>query len=136
MFNVSTKSDYGFIVMLELAKQHKKGYVSLAQIARDKKLSAGYLVQLIQPLVKANLIVSKEGKGGGYALAKSPKAISMLAVLDALEGPTVLVKCLKHGTKQCPGFEQCEARKVWQILADETRKMLAKKTLADLVRKI
>jgi len=136
MFNVSTKSDYGFIMMLELAKQHKKGYVSLAQIATDKQLSAGYLVQLIQPLVKAGLIVSKEGKGGGYALAKSPKAISVLTILEALEGPTMLVKCLKRNERQCSGFDKCEARKIWEVIAKDVRVMLQRKTLADLMKKI
>ncbi|OGF26599.1 hypothetical protein A2477_01765 [Candidatus Falkowbacteria bacterium RIFOXYC2_FULL_47_12] len=136
MFNVSTKSDYGFIVMLELAKQYKKSCVPLAQIAANKKLSVGYLVQLIQPLVKDGLIISKEGKGGGYALAKSPQAISVLTILEALEGPAMLVKCLKRNEQQCPGFAECEMRNVWQALADEMRKILKKKTLADLMKKI
>lgn len=136
MFNVSTKSDYGFIVMLELAKHYRRGYVSLTQIAKEKRLSAGYLVQLIQPLVKAKLIVSKEGKGGGYALAKSPQNISVLEILDALEGPTMLVQCLKSDSKRCPGFEKCEVRKIWEVMAGDIRKMLKQKTLAQLLKDI
>ena len=88
MFNLSTKSDYGFIVMLELAQKYQRGLLSLSDIARRRKLSSGYLVQIIQPLVKAKLIVSKEGKSGGYQLARNPKQISILEIIEALEGRT------------------------------------------------
>ncbi|PIR92161.1 AsnC family transcriptional regulator [Candidatus Falkowbacteria bacterium CG10_big_fil_rev_8_21_14_0_10_44_15] len=136
MFNLSTKSDYGFIVMLELAQKYQRGLVSLSDIARRRKLSSGYLVQIIQPLVKAKLIVSKEGKGGGYQLARNPKQISALAIIEALEGKTALVKCLKHGGKVCPGFGQCEARRIWEVMSGEVRGMLKKKTLAALIKEV
>ena len=136
MFNVTTKSDYGFIIMLELAKQYKESYVSLAEIADEKKLSAGYLVQITQPLVKAGLIKSKEGKGGGYALKKDPATISVLDILEALDGPVQLVKCLKHDFKCCDGFDACEAKTVWPSIVKDVQKVLAKKTLAELLKEI
>jgi len=136
MFSLSTKSDYGFIVMLELAQKYQRGLLSLSDIARRRKLSSGYLVQIIQPLVKAKLIVSKEGKGGGYQLARNPKQISILEIIEALEGKAALVKCLKHGGKVCPGFAVCEAKNVWAIVAKEVQVMLKKKTLAALIKEV
>jgi len=136
MFNIETKTDYGFIIMLELAKHHKQGYLSLSEIASAKKLSAGYLAQLIYPLVKTGLIVSKEGKGGGYALAKDPKRIFVLEIIEAFDGPLHLVKCLKINSKLCDGFHVCEAKKVWPIIIKEVRQVLAKKNLATLLKEI
>ncbi|PIR95086.1 transcriptional regulator [Candidatus Falkowbacteria bacterium CG10_big_fil_rev_8_21_14_0_10_37_6] len=136
MFNITTKSDYGFIIMLELAKKYQKGHISLAQIANDKKLSAGYLMQIIQPLVKAGLVESKEGKGGGFALKKDPKKTSVLEILQTLEGPIRLVKCLKDDSQCCEGFNVCEAKKVWPIIVKDVQNALAQRTLFDLVKKI
>ncbi len=133
MFSLSTKSDYGFIVMLELARNYRRGLVSLSDIARRRKLSSGYLVQILQPLVKAKLVISKEGKGGGYELARSPKKISVLEIIEALEGKAALVKCLKPGGKVCPGFDKCEAKNIWAAVAKEMQAMLRKKTLMGLL---
>jgi len=133
MFNISTKSDYGFIVMLELARGYGRGLLSLSEIAKKRKLSSGYLVQILQPLIKAKLIISKEGKGGGYKLAKSPQAISVLEIIEALEGKAALVKCLKQGSNCCAGFAACDAKKVWGIIAKDIQEMLKEKTLEDLV---
>lgn len=133
MFSITTKSDYGFIVLLTLAKHYNKGYLSLSQIAKNKKLSAGYLAQLIRPLVKSGLVVSKEGKGGGYTLAKNPKDISVLDVLEALEGPVKLVKCLKNN-HTCSSFHFCEVKELWPVIIKDMQKSLAHKNIASLLR--
>ncbi|PIT93633.1 hypothetical protein COU00_03335 [Candidatus Falkowbacteria bacterium CG10_big_fil_rev_8_21_14_0_10_43_11] len=136
MFNISTKSDYGFIVMLELARRYQDGLVSLSDIAKRRKLSSGYLVQILQPLLKAKLVISKEGKGGGYKLARRPKEISVLEIIEALEGKMDLVKCLKRGKECCAGFAACDAKNIWGIIASDVKNMLGKKMLAGLLKKI
>lgn len=136
MFSISTKSDYGFIVMLELVHNYGQGLLSLSDIANRRQLSSGYLAQILQPLLKAKLVISKEGKGGGYKLARSPKEISVLEIIEALEGKMDLVKCLKHGKECCAGFAACDAKKVWGIIAKDVQVTLENKTLAGLVRKI
>jgi len=133
MFTVSTKSGYGFIVMLEMAKNYQKGFVSLVDIAENKKLSAGYLLQIVQPLVKAKLIKSKEGKGGGYRLVKDPKKISVLEILETLEGPVNAVKCLNKDHKKCPAFSVCDAKNIWPVILRDVREVLKKRKLGDLV---
>ena len=133
MFNISTKSGYGFIVMLELAKNYKKNYMSLSDIAREKKLSSGYLLQIVQPLVKAKLIKSKEGKGGGYRLAKDPNKISVLEILETLEGSVSLVKCLVKDHKKCPAFSVCNAKDIWPVVLGDVRKVLGKRKIGDLI---
>ena len=133
MFNISTKSDYGLIVMVELGKNYKKDYLSLVNIAKAKKLSAGYLVQIIQPLVKADLIKSKEGKGGGYKLLKAPNKISVLEIIEALEGPTNLVKCLRDGKTKCSCFFDCDMKKVWPVIIEDVKNVLRKRKLKDLL---
>ena len=133
MFNISTKSDYGLIVMVELAKKYQKAYLSLSEIAKDKKLSSAYLVQIIQPLIKAKLIESKEGKGGGYKLLKKPSQISVLEVIEVLEGPTNLVICLRDSKVKCSCFIDCDMKKVWPTIIEDVKSVLKKRKLSNLV---
>ncbi len=86
MFNISAKADYALVIMLELARfakanarraKNNDGYLSISEITATRKLSPAYLTQITRPLKKASLLLSKEGKTGGYMLAKSPEAISV-----------------------------------------------------------
>ncbi len=133
MFNISTKSDYGLIVMVELAKKYQKDYLSLSEIAKDKKLSSAYLVQIIQPLIKAKLIESKEGKGGGYKLLKAPTQISLLEIIEALEGPANLVKCLRDTKTKCSCFFDCDMKRIWPAIIEDVKSVLNKRRLSDLI---
>ncbi|MFA6551206.1 MAG: Rrf2 family transcriptional regulator [Patescibacteria group bacterium] len=133
MFNISTKSDYGLIVMSELAKKYPKDYLSLTDIAKDKKLSPAYLTQIIQPLIKTKLIASKEGKGGGYKLLKAPAQISILEIIEALEGPANLVKCLRDKKVKCSCFLNCEIKSVWPVIIEAVKKSITDIKLSDLI---
>ncbi len=77
MFSLTKKTDYGLQLMMVLAKKYKQGFVSLRQIAKEEKLPFKFLEQVVFLLKIANLVDSKEGKGGGYFLTKPPKKISM-----------------------------------------------------------
>lgn len=118
--------------MVELAKKYKKDYLSLADIAKAKKLSSAYLVQIIQPLIKAKLIESKEGKGGGYKLLKAPNKISVLEIIEALEGPANLVKCLRDSKMKCSCFDNCDMKSVWPTIIEDVKNVLNRRKLSDL----
>ncbi|HEX9664425.1 MAG TPA: Rrf2 family transcriptional regulator [Patescibacteria group bacterium] len=136
MLNIATKSDYGLILMLELAKNYNSGYLSLTQIAKTKNLSANYLAQLSIPLKQAGLVDSKEGKGGGYKLSKSPDQITVLEIVEAIEGPVNLVKCHKTENHDCQSFLACEAKMIWPAIFNEIKFVLRKKSLASLLATI
>jgi len=119
--------------MAELAKKYQKDYLSLTDIAKDKKLSPAYLTQIIQPLIKAKLIASKEGKGGGYKLLKAPAQISVLEIIEALEGPANLVKCLRDKKVKCSCFLNCEIKSVWPVIIEDVKKVLRERKLEDII---
>jgi len=119
--------------MLELAKNYQKDFLSLTDIADKNKLSSGYLLQIVQPLVKAKLIKSKEGKGGGYQLAKNPKQIAVLEILEILEGDISLVKCLVKNHQKCPAFKVCQAKEIWPVILRDVRGVLGQRKLGDLI---
>jgi Rrf2 family protein len=134
MFNISAKADYSLVIMLELAKNYGQGMVSMADITATRKLSPAYLTQITRPLKKAGLLLSKEGKTGGYALAKSPKDISILAILEALEGK---INLNRHDCSTlCSAFHICDAKTAWPSIMVDIKELLAKKTLEDLLKNL
>lgn len=136
MFKISTKGDYGLLFLSALAEKASKGrkFVSLNEIAKEKRLSLPYLSQIALPLREAGLIFSKEGKSGGYCLAKPANKITIMKILEALEGPVEPVKCCKLKSASCECESVCAMKSTWmdakKILAD----FLKKKTLADTIK--
>jgi Rrf2 family cysteine metabolism transcriptional repressor len=83
----SEKVNYGIAAMFELAKKHASGYLQAQQIAEAQNIPKNYLIQLLITLKKAGFVDSIRGASGGYYLAKQPRQISILDVIEVLEGP-------------------------------------------------
>lgn len=128
MFGLSKRTDYGLELMIALAKNYGRGPASLRQIAKKRKLPFKYLEQVVIPLRDAGLVKAKEGRGGGYLLAKLPKKTSIAEIVEALEGPVELGACLG-----CPKAVVCGQKDVWSEVGDKVRETIEGKTLADLV---
>ena len=86
MFRLSKKSDYGLIALKHLA-QHAEESVSAREIAAQYHIPAELLAKVLQRLARKGLLVSQQGTNGGYVLAKDPATISIVDVVEALEGP-------------------------------------------------
>lgn len=138
MFKVSTKGDYGLLLMTALAEHFVKNgmaLVSLKMIAEEKNLSLSYISQLILPLKNAGLVLSKEGLGGGYLLAKHPSEISLLEILEALEGKIAPVKCTSAKLEKCQCENSCNAKSAWHDAISLLAHHLESRKLFDLIRK-
>lgn len=86
---------------------------------------------MLKRLQRAGLVVSTRGSHGGYALARSPDAISAAAILDALEGPVQLTDCAAgHG--QCGIEETCRVSTTWKRVNHAIRRALGDVSLAQL----
>ncbi|MFA6416779.1 MAG: Rrf2 family transcriptional regulator [Patescibacteria group bacterium] len=132
MFQIKTRVDYGLIIMLELAANDNSP-LSLTGLAKRLKVTSAYLIQISQPLTKAGLIKSREGTKGGYTLAKPASKISLLAIFEALEG-NIQRRCISLNGK-CPNAKDCKARGPWDIVLDDIKSALNKRSLASLVGK-
>lgn len=127
MFNLSKKVDYGLELMIFLAK-NRNGPVSLRKVAKKRKLPFKYLEQVVIFLREAGLIGAKEGRGGGYFLAKVPEKISVAEVVEVLAGPVELGACFG-----CSQAASCGQKDVWSEVGDKVRKTIKDKKLSDLI---
>jgi Rrf2 family transcriptional regulator, cysteine metabolism repressor len=125
MIKVSTRGDYGTVLMAYLARNYSSGVVPLSEVARKERLSFSYLQRIANVLRKAGLLEAKEGVKGGLRLSRVPSKISMGEVITALEGPMELVRC-----GSCKIVNFCPSQKPWhhvlKIMNDELDKISLK----------
>ncbi|PJC36817.1 transcriptional regulator, partial [Candidatus Peregrinibacteria bacterium CG_4_9_14_0_2_um_filter_53_11] len=132
-FQISTRGDYGLLLLSELARELREGreHTSLRAIAESKNLSLKYLGEIATTLKKAGLITSKEGRDGGYTLARQPEEITMIEALEILEGPVSPVRCCDIGEDKCGVTGTCTVKSTWVEATDLVTNFLKNKTIAD-----
>ncbi len=108
--------------------------VPLREIAYRQRLSKLYLSQLTIPLRNSGLLRSVWGNKGGYVLARPATQISLLDIVEAVDGPVCVLECLNN-PPACPRVKDCECREVWMEINEGIVKTLATRTLADVAVK-
>ena len=111
---VTTKGRYAMRLMTYIANFPDRK-VALREVAENESLSVKYLEQLAHDMVRAELLKSVRGHGGGYMLARDASAITAGDVLRATEGTTVPVACaaLEEDGPGCPRVQTCSTIEFW-----------------------
>ena len=128
---LSTRGKYGLYAMYYLARRQGCGPQSLQSIA-SIGVPKQYLEQLLGNLRRAGLVTTVRGAQGGYQIAKSPHEISILDVIDAMEGPIELSECTTN-KNQCNLSCGCPVRRVWEKLTDSINNELAQVRLGSML---
>ena len=107
MFRLSKKADYGLIALKHLA-QHTEESVSAREIAKEYRIPAELLAKILQRLARKGLVVSQQGTHGGYVLGRDPSMISIVDVIEALDGPIGITPCERGSS--CEQLERCSVK--------------------------
>lgn len=130
---ISTKGRYGLRILIDLAN-HDTGKPRLIRdIAQAQQISEKYISRLAIALRRAGLIRSVRGINGGFHLAKKPSEITLLEVLEVMEGPVAVVECVSS-TLKCGRHTHCGVRSIWQQLNDNIRNMMSSITLEEILK--
>ena len=130
---VSTRGDYASRALLSLTLNDEGLPTSVRDIATRTGLPQPYLEQILLTLKGVGLVKSKRGVGGGYVLAKSPKEITIGAIVRAVDGPIVLGDFgLPHQNNACDHEGQCVLLSIWSDVSVLMQKRLDSYTLAEV----
>lgn len=94
--------------------------------------SADFMHKIMQALRDAGIVESKRGRSGGFRLARKPEEINLLEVVNALQGPLRVNRCV-IGLKVCERSPKCPLRPTWMSIQQTLEEGLRGTTLADLV---
>ena len=130
---ISTKGRYALRVMIDLAEHRSEEFISLREIAIRQEISEKYLESIIRMLVKAKVVESLRGKGGGYRLKNAPEEYTADSILRLTEESLAPVACLEEHADACPRAARCKTLMLWQGLDKAIRDYLQSVTIADLM---
>ncbi len=120
--------------VVALAKLPEGTYAGAVRIAREIGAPQTYLGKLLQTLAREGLVESQKGLGGGFRLARDPRNINVLDVVEPFEHVSRWTGCIL-GRPECSDTDPCAIHDRWKAVRDAYLRMLRRATIAELVDK-
>ena len=130
---VTRKADYAIRCVLHLSRQ-PEALSSVEDISKAMLVPKTFLAKILQSLMKAGIVSSTRGVKGGFRLAKSPKDITLLEVIEAIQGPSASNVCAID-KNMCRLSSRCTVHPVWIKIREMVEKELRKTNFAELSKK-
>lgn len=129
----SRASEYAIRAFMHLAQAPDGRFVMVKQIAERENIPAHFLAKILQQLARKGLLRSSKGPNGGFALRHAPSEISLLHIVEALDGLGDFEKCVS-GLAECSDDTPCPMHDAWKELRSRIMEYLERTTIADLVK--
>jgi Rrf2 family protein len=133
---VTRAGEYAIIGLSYLAKQPADRIVMIDEISETEGVPKSFLAKIFQSLVKAGIVRSNRGAGGGFSLAKSASEITLLQILQIVEGAFALQKCVSEDPEcvvSTTRMSNCTLCAVFSEAQNRVNEVFARTTLADLL---
>ena len=131
MLRVTKLTDYATVILTALAA--KPGDVhSAAELAEQAGLEMPTVAKVLKPLAQAGLVEGFRGVNGGYRLARPASDISLVEIVEAMEGPLGMTECSVHAGA-CGIEHSCGVRANWRRINDVVADALRGVTLAEML---
>jgi Rrf2 family protein len=125
--------EYGILGVLYLAEKERAAVTPLSEIAEAQDIPEKFLAKIFQSLSKAGITRSHRGVRGGFTLAKEPEKVTVKEILEAIQGPYHLMKCIPDYSV-CNKNEFCALRELLIIAEQRLVSVFEEYTLADLAK--
>ncbi len=124
----SNACGYAIRAMSRLAMMRPDGYLLLDELCEGTDLPRHFVAKIFQDLVRKGLLLSAKGRGGGFALSKSPEKLSLYDIVAAVDGVDRLDDCVV-GLSRCDDQQPCPQHDEWKNLRETLRSYLRDTTL-------
>lgn len=109
---ITRQADYAVRAVLYLAKMGPERRAATSQIAEEQQIPPSFLAKIVSQLSVAGLLQTSRGARGGVSLARAPENISLLEVVEAIDGPILLNECVAENGA-CTFGDDCPISPVW-----------------------
>jgi Rrf2 family protein len=130
---ITRQADYAVRAVLHLARNVDLR-VATNIIAEEERIPPSFLAKIVSQLSIAGLLHTSRGARGGVMLARDPKEISLLEVVEAIDGPIQLNECVSENST-CSFYDHCPLRPVWRDAHDDLVRRLKGTNFAEMVRR-
>ncbi len=136
---LSNSCKYGIRALIYIASKSKENRkTGLKEIAKDLELPTPFLAKILQQLAKKKLLSSTKGPHGGFSISRDPSKISLLEIVNIIDGDELFTNCLIH-SDTCKGIDQnkeaCPVHDYYTEVRTVLYDLFSKTTLRDLALK-
>jgi Rrf2 family protein len=136
---LSSSCRYGIRAVIYLASQpSSNGKTGIKQISKDLDLPSPFLAKILQQLAKQKILSSSKGPHGGFSLLKDPRKITLLDIVNTIDGYDTFTDCIMHNGS-CEGVEKegkhCPLHQDYEKSRRELIKLFSSRTIHELVLK-
>jgi Rrf2 family protein len=128
---VTRRTDYAIRMLAALSRVPMGVHVSAADLACRQEVPHALARGILSDLARAGFVAGRKGAGGGMRLTRRPEEITLLSVIESVEGSVDLSLCTTE-PDYCRFAEDCAMHQVWLDAEDLLKGFLAAHTLADL----
>ncbi len=128
---ITRQADYAVRAVLYLSRLGPDQRAATSQIAEEQQIPPSFLAKIVSQLSVAGLLQTSRGARGGVSLARTPDQISLLEVVEAIDGPILLNECVGNGA--CTFGDDCAMKPVWCDAQAELVSRLRQTTFIDFV---
>jgi len=132
MLKLSKKTDYALMAVQYMALKNSSRAVNTKEIAEEYRIPGELLAKVLQKLGKKGLVTSQNGPKGGYLLAKPAGEISVLAVIQAIEGNIGITECYHNEESHCVQMARCNIRTPLRNIQNSIYALLDSMSIEDM----
>lgn len=132
----SGAGEYGIRTMLYLASQPQTRPILIRDIAQNLQIPFSFLAKIAQTLTRRGLLTSQKGPGGGVALARPAEEITLLQVLEAINGLDLTWKCVLGMPRCSESGVHCPLHDHWKTIRNSIISMLSNQSIAQWVEQL
>ncbi|HEX9022034.1 MAG TPA: Rrf2 family transcriptional regulator [Nitrospirota bacterium] len=130
---ITKETDYAVRCILYLAQADAQ-IANVTEVSRKMHIPKTFLAKIFQRLARAGLVESSRGMNGGFRLSKPPSVISLLDIMEAIQGGSCINVCAVD-SKKCRRSAVCSVHPVWVNLREEVNRRLQEQTIDKLARR-
>lgn len=131
---ITRQADYAVRAVLYLAEQGENGRAPTSRIAQEMRIPPSFLAKIVSQLSVAGVVQTSRGARGGVSLAREPKGISLLEVIEAIDGPITLNECVPDRSA-CVFGDDCPVHDIWCETQTKLVEQLGKANFGALIQK-
>jgi len=124
-------TEYAVRGLSELAAREPQGFLMLDELVKGTDLPRDFLAKIFQKLVHAGVLRSAKGRGGGFCLARAAHELTLMNIVEAIEGPMSFDLCV-IGLEKCNDQMPCAQHDLYKPIRQRLKDYLHTTTLADL----
>ena len=132
---ITQQADYAVRTVLELALHPEGECVVSGEIARRQSIPAPFLAKTVALLAAADIVTTQRGVNGGIRLNRPANEITLLTVIEAIDGTITLNRCLRHPS-ECSRNRACVVHPLWLEICANFRSQLNRIHFASLAEKV